>query len=198
MIRTLYAFLLVFLVSGKSAYCQSRSSFLVYENDTINRIDEHGMKTGPWVYFWRDTTLSVNFTISSACYASRERHSYCESSGKRDTFLHYTCKIIARGNYIRDLKKGRWIFGEDTIKKYHGMVTFSHDTVSKLAPILAYDDSSRNYGSVLFEKGDWRFCNINNKTGVYTEWRRRDGIQEFLDVFCNYEQMNYPSKFAVQ
>lgn len=198
MLRILLAFLFLFLLSGNFAFAQSKGSFLLYGNDTINRIDENGMKTGPWIYFWRDTFRQVITTISHDCYTGQKSRSHCKSSTKQDTIVRHTNKIIAQGNYIQDLKEGTWMFGEDSIKKYHLFLAFSHDTISRIVPILAYDDSSWNFGSALFEKGSWQFCHIDNKTGVYTDWIPWDDIREFLDVFCSYEQTNYPSKLTVR
>ncbi|PZF73191.1 hypothetical protein [Taibaiella soli] len=195
MVRTLYVFLLLFLLPGKSAYSQSKASFLVYEKDTINRVNENGLKTGPWVYFYRDSTIQVQTTISYDCYKMNNGSSQCVRTEKYDTiYRHCVNEVRARGNYVQNLREGIWRIGENDVFDRHAEIVFSHDTISRMFPIQIFNNSHSIFYSIAFVGTHWEYCHV--KDNVWKEDLYWTCIDEFLDDYLDYKRINYPSKFT--
>jgi hypothetical protein len=135
----IFTFFTIVVASGQDSVAVY-SNYVVYKGDTVNRLDNNGKKTGYWLLFKVDTTTITSITDHPPSYQSSRKPTY---------------NAIAKGQYLKGQREGRWTFGDHDLKEIYVELNYKDNKL--LSPILFYTTGNELWLKAEESQGKWTY-----------------------------------------
>jgi len=132
-------------------------NYVVYNGDTLNRLDSKGYKSGIWIMLETDSiSTKVTTTNPDTTYTIPNRPFY---------------RASAKGQFIKGKRQGKWIFGEDDFKKIFSEVIYKDDKL--ISPILFYTTDNKLWLKAEKINGKWTYFLWDKEKNAYKDTHQK-------------------------